>query len=56
MPSPAEFSAAKLVMLPFAYGAMAWSAANAAMRDLADGRIDTPEEILTPERHLPCYP
>ncbi|MBR0874960.1 FAD-dependent oxidoreductase [Bradyrhizobium tropiciagri] len=56
MPSLAQFSAAKLVLLPLAYGAMAWSAANAAMRDLADGRVDTPEEILTPATTLAVLP
>ncbi|MCA6121350.1 FAD-dependent oxidoreductase [Bradyrhizobium sp. WSM 1704] len=56
MPSSGEFAAAKLLLLPLAYGAMAWSAVNAAMRDLSDGRVDTPEEILTPGTTLALLP
>lgn len=56
MPSSSEFSAAKLLLLPLAYGALAWSTVNAALRDLAGGQTDTPEEVLTPGTTLALIP
>ncbi|WGR70883.1 MULTISPECIES: FAD-dependent oxidoreductase [unclassified Bradyrhizobium] len=53
LPSSAQFAAAKLVLLPLAYAALAWSAVNAGVRDLAS---KDPEESLTPLSMLALIP
>ncbi len=56
IPSSAEFSAAKLALLPLAYGATAWAAVNVALRDLANGQAETPEGALAPVTTLALIP
>jgi predicted NAD/FAD-dependent oxidoreductase len=56
IPSSAEFSAAKLALLPLAYGATAWAAVNVALRDLANGQPETPEGALAPVTTLALIP
>ncbi len=56
MLSSGEFSAAKLALLPLAYGALAWSTLNAACRDMAKGPNETPEDALTPGTTLALIP
>jgi hypothetical protein len=56
VPSSREFSAAKLALLPLAYGATAWAALNVALRDLANGQGQTPEGAMTPAATLASIP
>jgi predicted NAD/FAD-dependent oxidoreductase len=56
LPSSGEFAAAKLVLLPLAYGALAWSAVNVALQGLGDGQNETPEKALTPATTLALIP
>ena len=56
IPSSVEFSAAKLALLPLAYGATAWAAVNVALRDLANGQTETPEGALAPVTTLALIP
>jgi predicted NAD/FAD-dependent oxidoreductase len=56
IPSTVQYSAAKLALLPLAYGATAWSAVNALMKDLSDGQPDISEEGLSPATTLTLIP
>jgi predicted NAD/FAD-dependent oxidoreductase len=56
IPSARAFSAAKLALLPLAYGATAWAAVNVALRDLTDEDAETPEEALAPLATLGLIP
>jgi predicted NAD/FAD-dependent oxidoreductase len=51
VPSPEEFAAVKLALLPLAYGATAWAALN-LLRDLATGHIETETKTETAGRML----
>ena len=55
-PSSTLYAAAKLALLPVAYGATAWSAVIALMKDLSDGRPDISEEGLSPVTTLTLIP
>jgi flavin-dependent amine oxidoreductase len=56
LPSPAQFAAAKVALLPLAYGALAWSAARAGLRDLASGQVNPFEEGISPVTTLTLIP
>ncbi|MCA1469250.1 FAD-dependent oxidoreductase [Bradyrhizobium sp. IC3195] len=56
LPSSAQFAAAKLTLLPLAYGALAWSAVNAGLRDLANREPELPREGPTPTSTLAVIP
>lgn len=56
LPSSAQFAAAKLALLPLAYGALAWSAVNAGLRDLANREPGLPREGPTPSSTLAVIP
>ncbi len=56
LPSSAQFAAAKLALLPLAYGALAWSALSAGLRDLANKQPELPKESPTPATTLALIP
>lgn len=56
LPSAAQYAAAKVALLPLAYGALAWSAARAGIRDLTDGRWSPLQEGLSPATTLGLIP
>jgi flavin-dependent amine oxidoreductase len=56
IPSSVLYAAAKLALLPVAYGATAWSAVIALMKDLSDGRPDISQEGLSPVTTLTLIP
>ena len=56
LPSSAQFAAAKVALLPLAYGALAWSAARAGLRDLASGQVNPFEEGISPVTTLGLIP
>ena len=56
IPSSMLYAAAKLALLPVAYGATASSAVIALMKDLSDGRPDLSQEGLSPVTTLSLIP
>jgi predicted NAD/FAD-dependent oxidoreductase len=54
--SPVQYSAAKLALLPLAYGATAWSAVNALRNEFGNGQADPPDEGLSAATTLALIP
>lgn len=56
VPSAAQYAAAKVALLPLAYGALAWAAATAGVRDLSSGNWRPFQEGISPATTLGLIP